>query len=59
MGDEKRRVARRGKNIIFRRGGEINIVFGPKYTGRPLSTTTEKRRIRIQKKSYLIRIRGT
>jgi hypothetical protein len=24
----------RGKNIIFRRGGGINIVFGPKY--RPL-----------------------
>ncbi len=31
---EKRRVARGGKNIIFRRGGGINIVFGPKY--RPL-----------------------
>jgi hypothetical protein len=31
---EKQRVARGGKNIIFRRGGGINIVFGPKY--RPL-----------------------
>ncbi len=31
---EKRRVARGGKNIIFRRGRGINIVFGPKY--RPL-----------------------
>jgi hypothetical protein len=31
---EKRRVARGGKNIIFRRGGGINIFFGPKY--RPL-----------------------
>jgi hypothetical protein len=27
-------VSREGKNIIFRRGGGINIVFGPKY--RPL-----------------------
>jgi hypothetical protein len=34
MGVEKRHVARGGKNIIFRRGGGINIVFGPKY--RPL-----------------------
>jgi hypothetical protein len=34
MGVGKRCVARRGKNIIFRRGGGINIVFGPKY--RPL-----------------------
>jgi hypothetical protein len=32
---KKRRVARGGKNIIFRRGGGINIVFGPKY--RPLA----------------------
>ncbi len=31
---KKRCVARGGKNIIFRRGGGINIVFGPKY--RPL-----------------------
>jgi hypothetical protein len=31
---EKRHVARGGKNIIFRRGGGKNIVFGPKY--RPL-----------------------
>jgi hypothetical protein len=37
MGVEKRHVARGGKNIIFRRGGGINIVFGPKY--RPLSFT--------------------
>jgi hypothetical protein len=38
MGVEKRRVARGGKNIIFRRGGGINIVFGPKYRhlGSPL-----------------------
>ncbi len=35
MGVEKRCVARGGKNIIFRRGGGINIVFGPKY--RPLA----------------------
>ncbi len=34
MGVEKQRVARGGKYIIFRRGGGINIVFGPKY--RPL-----------------------
>jgi hypothetical protein len=38
MGVEKLRVARGGKNIIFRRGGggggRINIVFRPKY--RPL-----------------------
>ncbi len=27
----------RGENIIFRRGGRINIVFGPKY--RPLFAT--------------------
>jgi hypothetical protein len=33
MGVEKLHVMRRGKNIIFRRGG-INIIFGPKY--RPL-----------------------
>ncbi len=31
---KKRRVSRAGKNINFRRGGGINIVFGPKY--RPL-----------------------
>jgi hypothetical protein len=31
---EKQCVPRGGKNIIFRRGGGINIVFGPKY--RPL-----------------------
>ncbi len=35
MGVEKRCVAGGGKNIIFRRGGGINIVFGPKY--RPLT----------------------
>ncbi len=34
---EKQRVARGGKNIIFRRGGGINIVFGPKY--RPLAVS--------------------
>jgi hypothetical protein len=34
MGVKKRRFVRGGKNIIFRRGGGINIVFGPKY--RPL-----------------------
>jgi hypothetical protein len=34
MGVEKRCVARGGKNIIFRRGGGISIVFGLKY--RPL-----------------------
>jgi hypothetical protein len=34
MGVEKQHVARAGKNIIFRREGRINIVFGPKY--RPL-----------------------
>jgi hypothetical protein len=34
MGVEKRHVARGGKNMIFRRGRGINIVFGPKY--RPL-----------------------
>jgi hypothetical protein len=34
MGVEKRRVSRGGKNIIFRKGGGINIVFGPKC--RPL-----------------------
>ncbi len=38
MGVEKRRVAREGKNIIFRRGGGgITIIFGPKY--RPLVCT--------------------
>jgi hypothetical protein len=37
MGVEKRHVARGGKNIIFRRGGGIDIVFGPKY--RPLVLT--------------------
>jgi hypothetical protein len=37
MGVEKCRVARGGKYIIFRRGGGINIIFGPKY--RPLSAT--------------------
>jgi hypothetical protein len=31
MGVEKRYVRERGKNIIFRRGGGINIVLGPKY----------------------------
>jgi hypothetical protein len=35
MGVEKQHVVRRGKNIIFRWGGGINIVFGPKY--RPLT----------------------
>jgi hypothetical protein len=40
MGVEKRHVARGGKNIIFRRGGGINIVFGPKY--RPLDRNTTK-----------------
>jgi hypothetical protein len=34
MGVKKQHVARVGKNIIFRGGGGINIVFGPKY--RPL-----------------------
>jgi hypothetical protein len=34
MGVEKQYVTRGGKNIIFRRGGGINIVFGWKY--RPL-----------------------
>jgi hypothetical protein len=38
MGVEKRRVARGGKNIIFRRGK--NIIFGPKY--RPLKKTGTK-----------------
>ncbi len=31
IGVKKLRVARGGKNIIFRRVGGINIVFGPKY----------------------------
>jgi hypothetical protein len=39
MGVEKQHIARGGKNIIFRRGGEINFVFGPKY--RPLHWTEE------------------
>jgi hypothetical protein len=30
-GSKKKHVARGGKNIIIRRGGGINIVFGPKY----------------------------
>ncbi len=33
-GSRKTTCRERGKNIIFRRGGGINIVFGPKY--RPL-----------------------
>jgi hypothetical protein len=33
-GSRKMTYRERGKNIIFRRGGGINIVFGPKY--RPL-----------------------
>ncbi len=33
-GSQKMTSRERGKNIIFRRGGGINIVFGPKY--RPL-----------------------
>jgi hypothetical protein len=37
---EKRRVARGGKNIIFRRGGGINIVFRAKY--RPLGASEKK-----------------
>jgi hypothetical protein len=40
---EKQRVARGGKNIIFRGWGGIIIVFGPKY--RPLH---------ISKKNLLI-----
>ncbi len=40
MGVEKRHVGRGGKNIIFRRGGGINIVFGPKY--RPLFEEEKK-----------------
>jgi hypothetical protein len=49
MGVEKRHVARGGKNIIFRRGGGINIVFGPKY--RPLKyPRTKKRQIEISAK---------
>jgi hypothetical protein len=35
MGVEKQGVRRGEKNIIFRRGGGINIGFGPKY--RPLA----------------------
>jgi hypothetical protein len=31
---QKMMCRERGKNIIFRRGGRINIFFGPKY--RPL-----------------------
>jgi hypothetical protein len=33
-GSRKTTCRERGKNVIFRRGGGINIVFGPKY--RPL-----------------------
>jgi hypothetical protein len=33
--ENKKRVTRGGKNIIFRRGREINIIFGSKY--RPLN----------------------
>jgi hypothetical protein len=33
-GSQETTCRERGKNIIFRRGGGINIVFGPKY--RPL-----------------------
>jgi hypothetical protein len=33
-GSQKTACHERGKNIIFRRGGGMNIVFGPKY--RPL-----------------------
>jgi hypothetical protein len=33
-GSRKMTCHERGENIIFRRGGGINIVFGPKY--RPL-----------------------
>jgi hypothetical protein len=33
-GSQKTACHERGKNIIFRRGGGIKIVFGPKY--RPL-----------------------
>jgi hypothetical protein len=36
-GSRKTTCRERGKNIIFRRGGGINIVFGPKY--RPLRVT--------------------
>ncbi len=49
MGVEKRRVA--GGNIIFRRGGGINIVFGPKY--RPQIVTgkgKEKKRGKYKRK---------
>jgi hypothetical protein len=41
-GVEKRHIARGGKNIIFRRGGGINIVFGPKY--RPLQKSLNKQK---------------
>jgi hypothetical protein len=34
-GSQKTTYRERGKYIIFRRGGGINIVFGPKY--RPLT----------------------
>jgi hypothetical protein len=40
MGVKKRRVVRGGKNIIFRRGRGINIVFGPKYRPLPLDVET-------------------
>ncbi len=39
---QKRHVARGGKNIIFRRGRGIYIVFGPKY--RPLASCKAGRR---------------
>jgi hypothetical protein len=35
-GSRKTMCPERGKNIIFRRGGGLNIVFRPKF--RPLST---------------------
>jgi hypothetical protein len=41
MGGKKRGVATGGKNIIFRKGAGINIVFGPKY--RPLYTVEFRR----------------
>jgi hypothetical protein len=34
-GSRKTTCPERGKNIIFRRGGGINIVFEPKYTVDP------------------------
>jgi hypothetical protein len=37
MGVEKPLVVRERKNIIFRTGGGINIVFRPKYRPLPLA----------------------